>query len=268
MLTPIQKFFLICTCFVSIISCESKVNEGSADGFAGVNTADYKAKVQRELDKKIEQLQLYVTSTKQVIANIQSIIKVEELKILSIFDVIEQINEKAQNDIIKFKNQNLFEEGEFMVKTPLLNEPCQNFSYQLVSESIEPISEINYSLKSCYYNSEYLNVITAKYSETQVEVSFNDQNLKKILPPEVIESKISNCTFSKDPSVPTTCKDIMFAQSADLVWFMDIVSQAETQVSIHGISKKTGNLVYDWKALISKDGKVQFVNKGEPLVSQ
>lgn len=258
----------VTVCAAILTGCESKVSEREAEGFNDNTTAEYRVQAQTELDNRVNQLQNYVSKTKQLIETVQAVITSEKLASMSLFDVIYQVNSKIQNQMPRLKNEKLYVYGQFELATSLLTEECKKFRYTLTAESVSPLNELNYGMTSCYANTNYLNVITVKFDGPRMDIEFNDQNLKQILPPKILYPQITECSFSSDSSEATVCKDIMFAQSTNLVWFADLVSQGRTEVSVRGLSKKSGTLIYEGKVKLSAKGKIDDVSIRGPLATE
>lgn len=259
---------LIMASMVLTTGCESKNNEKSPAGFRDATTTEYKVAAQTQLDEKINRLQSYISQFKQLVGAVQSAIKSEDLTAFSIFDVIYQLNTKMQNQMPRLQNEKLFIQGNFSLKSKLLPERCQQFGYTVTSESLAPLSELSYAIKSCYTDPEILNVVTARFKNTDVSLQFNDENLKRLIPKDILQPNITECQFSNRTTEPSVCKNVMFAQSKNLIWFADLISQGRTEISFQGISKKSGAVVYVGQIAISANGKIEDVSLTGPFASE
>ncbi|MBC7419858.1 MAG: hypothetical protein H7328_03935 [Bdellovibrio sp.] len=254
--------------FSVITSCQSKVNERKPEGFSDKTSTEFKVNSQVELDQKISQLQVHIGNLKHFISQVQTLVKTQgEITSLSMFDVVQKMNEKALEQLPTLKNQKFLSQGQFQIPSSLLDKKCQTFAYKIAAESVIPLNEIKYSLASCY-SVDFFDVMTADFSEGRVEFKFNELNLKRVLPSEVLEPKITACTFSTSATESTTCKDIMFAQTKQLVWYLDVVSLDGTTATVRGLSKKTGAIIFDGKLKVSAAGQIEEAYLNGPLVNE
>ncbi len=242
--------------FTANTGCESKVAEVAATGVIDKTTTDYKIKAQNEFDEKISLLQSKVSRIRETVLAIQKNMNIKSLVPLSVFDLISEANLKIQDELVTVKSKTLSIKGSFYLKSELLAEECKEIGYHLSSDSIYPLTEINYALSSCQTDGAYLPAIKVTFSENKVQFQIVDSNLKKLLPFNSIKEKIPGCEFGSNPDRTTSCSNIQIGETKENYWFGDIFSDGITKITITAFAKDTYQLTYVGEIVISADGSI------------
>lgn len=253
--------------FSTLTACESKMAEKQAVGYSDSTTVDAKVAAQNELDARVNRLQDYVDRARNMISTIQTAIHSQDITVLSSFDIVAQINTSLQSQLSQLRNEKLFETGQIRLDTSILSDDCKVFNYVLSAESLNPLEKLSYSLRSCYTQGETVPVLEADFVGNDVNLEFYSENLKKVLPPEAWQPKVSNCQFSQDATKPSVCQNIFIGESKNLTWTADLVSQGVTQIKFQALSKKTGAVVYDGSVTLSASGALIGSNFEGPLAA-
>lgn len=252
-----------------LFSCESKMYEKSVDGYSDTQTAQQQLKIQNEFDTKMSSLQIKTNKVRDIIKQIQLLLQDKNLTALSFFDMLAEVNTVLENQMPTFHENNLSVVGEFSFKNSLLSEDCQKFDYKVTADSISPLQQIEYLIRSCQTKNDFLSILIVKFDEQKTALEFNQEALNQIFPIQSIQMKNSHCEFgdvSDDSQMQISCKNISFAQSENLIWFLDVnLLKKDLEIDVKALSKKTDDIIYQGQVKVSRDGKIDGINLNGPL---
>lgn len=264
------KMCLFICSLVFLFSCESKMYEKNVDGYNDTETAQQQLKIQNEFDTRMSSLQIKTNKVRDIIKQIQLLLQDKNLTALSFFDILAEVNTLLENKMPIFNEKSLSVIGEFSFKNSLLSDACQKFDYKVSADSISPLQQIEYLIRSCQTGNDFLSVLRVKFNEQKTVFEFNQEAFAQIFPLPSIQIKDSLCEFgntSDDSQMQISCKNINFAQSEKLTWLLDVnLLKKDLVIDVRALSKKTENIIYQGQVKVSPDGTIDGINLKGPLV--
>ena len=253
-------FFYVCSSvfMMSILSCESKVKEKEAAPVAYSENVDSKIKAQAELDHKIEQLQSYLNRIQAAFNTWKSLLKIDANENTSVFDILIKANQASENQFVNFEDASILQNGTLELQSSLLKDDCKKVEYEINSESLNPLNKLSYGLKSCATANNFLTFAQVEFTDNNIKLNFNMQNLNDIFPVDVLKIQTADCSFSLDKTNPHgSCNRLQLTETKDLKWVTDIKISNQLDATIIGYSKSDTHVVYQINITIASDGTVK-----------
>ncbi len=245
-----------------LVGCESKVSEKKVEGYnAGNLTVEKIALSQSSFDDNVQKIQLYLEKIKNILSAAQKSLNTSEgFEPLSILDVVYEMNSALKQENPIFDNEGLLINGFFKVQTKLLTSACQKFKYQITADKMSPLRQLDYAMQSCAYDNSYLKILKANFEKSKVTLIFDNYNVEKLFPSTILSRPdIPECSFPSNSASPIVCKNLSVGQTDKTAWFADVISgKTGTAIEYAGIDKKTGELLYHGKVVISPKGEITY----------
>lgn len=241
---------------VGFLSCQSKVSEKSPGGPGSNLSAEQTIKARKDQEEKMAALSKALARVRRQLEGIRSILKNEEGTENSFIENLTKAVGRAQDTIFSTRKDGTISRGTFIWKTPFLKGDCQTFNYLLAAPE-KNLSNMIYSLGSCYTQRKLLSVADIKIEKKYVHIQYNNENLRKVLPPEDLVPSVKGCRYHREDEEETLeCQQLAVGHSKGLNFVADILAKQHAEIKLYGYSIKTGRLVYTAQATITKDLKV------------
>lgn len=251
------RTWLICGSLFSY-SCETKVSEKRAQTYHGEYSADQIVQINTDFDNKIQQIQSSVEQIKMLLEVLQkNLNQSSDSVFLSVFDVVNQYNKNLSNQMPQFSNQKLYLDGHLKLKLNSLSDECQWFNYLLYSPSVMPLEVLEYKMSSCFTAGELINIMNVQFKNNKMNLVFNSENVKQLLPEQYLRPEIPECEIPQDTLRGTHCKNVVFGQSSDLLWKADIEIKDKLTAWFTAQSKTQNQLKAKGKIVVNSQGSIE-----------